>query len=61
MTTNLGIHTVNYSTTLLSLLCLTLIGNISVREPALLALGAVLIIAGNVGANIATNRTRKPD
>ena len=30
--------------------------NISVREPALLALGAVLIIAGNVGANIATRR-----
>ena len=44
----------NYATPLLSLLWLTLIGNISVREPALLVMGAAVI----VGANVLANRSR---
>ena len=48
---NLGIHAAAYATPLLSLTWLALLGGISIQQPELLVLGALLILGANVVAN----------
>ena len=58
-TTNLGVHAAAYATPPLSLMWLALLGGITVQNPALLALGALLIIGANIGTNLGNHRRKR--